>query len=98
MTAFGWDMTNASMMDAFKVTVGKNGTVRRLDVAGLLAWSWRSSKPNLELNRKPDEMRDVEVTLDFTPNALASVLYRQGNTVVLACCTKGGKAATVVPS
>jgi hypothetical protein len=26
ITAFGWDMTNASMMDAFKVTVGKNGT------------------------------------------------------------------------
>jgi ribonuclease PH len=33
-------------------------------------------------------MRTPEVTLDFTPNALASVLYRQGNTVVLACCTK----------
>ncbi len=48
-------------------------------------------KTNLELNRKPDELRDVEVTLDFTPNALASVLYRQGNTVVLACCTKEAK-------
>lgn len=48
-------------------------------------------KTNLELNRKPDEMRDVEVTLDFTPNALASVLYRQGNTVILACCTKEAK-------
>ncbi len=48
-------------------------------------------KTNLELNRKPDEMRDIEVTLDFTPNALASVLYRQGNTVVLACCTKEAK-------
>ena len=48
-------------------------------------------KTNLELNRKTDELRDVEVTLDFTPNALASVLYRQGNTVVLACCTKEAK-------
>ena len=48
-------------------------------------------KTNLELNRKSDEMRDVEVTLDFTPNALASVLYRQGNTVILACCTKEAK-------
>ena len=48
-------------------------------------------KTDLELNRKPDEMRDVEVTLDFTPNALASVLYRQGNTVILACCTKEAK-------
>ena len=33
-------------------------------------------------------MRTPEVTLDFTPNALASVLYKQGDTVVLACCTK----------
>ena len=48
-------------------------------------------KTNLELNRKPDELRDIEVTLDFTPNALSSVLYRQGNTVVLACCTKEAK-------
>ena len=33
-------------------------------------------------------MRHVEVELDFTPNALASVLYRQGDTVILACVTK----------
>ena len=33
-------------------------------------------------------MRHVEVEIDFTSNALASILYRQGNTVVLACCTK----------
>ena len=33
-------------------------------------------------------MRQPEVELDFTKNALASVLYRQGNTVVLACATK----------
>ena len=42
----------------------------------------------LELTRANDEMREVEVKLDFTPNALASVLYRQGDTVVLACCTR----------
>ena len=48
-------------------------------------------KANLELSRKEDEMRDIEVQLDFTPNALASVLYRQGDTVVLACCTKESK-------
>ncbi len=41
-----------------------------------------------DTSRANDEMRAVEVTLDFTPNALASVLYRQGDTVVLACCTK----------
>jgi ribonuclease PH len=45
-------------------------------------------KTDLNLSRASDEMRTPEVTLDFTPNALASVLYKQGNTVVLACCTK----------
>ncbi|MCH1540385.1 MAG: ribonuclease PH [Candidatus Poseidonia sp.] len=45
-------------------------------------------KTDLELSRASDEMRNIEVELDFTPNALASVLYRQGDTVVLACCTK----------
>ena len=45
-------------------------------------------KTELNLSRAPDEMRTPEVTLDFTPNALASVLYKQGDTVVLACCTK----------
>mgnify|MGYP001495783808 CR=1 FL=1 len=38
--------------------------------------------------RSKDEIRQIDVTLDFTPNALASVLYRQGNTMVLACVTK----------
>ena len=33
-------------------------------------------------------MRHVEVEIDFTSNALASILYRQGDTVILACCTK----------
>ena len=38
--------------------------------------------------RLNDEIRQIEVTLDFTTNALASVLYRQGNTMILACVTK----------
>ena len=42
----------------------------------------------LKLSRAKDEMREVEVQLDFTPNALASILYKQGDTVVLACCTR----------
>jgi ribonuclease PH len=43
---------------------------------------------DLALTRDKDEMRDVEVELNFTPNALASVLYKQGETSVLACCTR----------
>nr|ANV79610.1 ribonuclease PH (rph) [uncultured Candidatus Thalassoarchaea sp.] len=39
-------------------------------------------------SRDKDKLREIEVTLDFTPNALASVLYRQGETVILACVTK----------
>ena len=30
----------------------------------------------------------MDRSIDFTSNALASILYRQGETVVLACCTK----------
>jgi len=45
-------------------------------------------KTGFETNRANDEMRDIEVTLDFTSNALASVLYKQGDTVILACCTR----------
>jgi len=43
---------------------------------------------DFEVNREKDKLREIEVTLDFTPNALASVLYRQGDTVILACVTK----------
>ena len=43
---------------------------------------------DFEVSRKKDKLREIEVTLDFTPNALASVLYRQGETVILACVTK----------
>ena len=34
-------------------------------------------------DRANDEIREIEVKLDFTPNALASILYNQGNTQVL---------------
>ena len=43
---------------------------------------------DIEVNRDKNKLREIEVTLDFTPNALASVLYRQGETVILACVTK----------
>ena len=42
-------------------------------------------------NRGTDEMREIEVALDYTPNALASLLYRQGDTTVLACATKADR-------
>ena len=45
-------------------------------------------KTEFETDRNADQMRHVEVEIDFTSNALASILYRQGNTVVLACCSK----------
>ena len=38
--------------------------------------------------RENDEIREIEVKLDFTPNALSSLLYSQGNTQVLVCVTK----------
>ena len=43
---------------------------------------------DIDVSRKQDKLRDIEVTLDFTPNALSSVLYKQGETVILACVTK----------
>ena len=45
-------------------------------------------KPGLkESSRDKDQLREISVEIDFTDNALASVLYKQGNTVVLACAT-----------
>ena len=38
-------------------------------------------------DRAADEIREIDVTLDFTPNADASVPYRQGDTMILACAT-----------
>ncbi|MDP6921174.1 MAG: ribonuclease PH [Candidatus Thalassarchaeum sp.] len=45
----------------------------------------------IDNGRGAGEMREVEVALDFTPNALASLVYRQGDTVVLACATKADR-------
>ena len=39
-------------------------------------------------SRKSNQIREIEVKLDFTPNALASVLYKQGDTIVLVSVTK----------
>ncbi len=38
--------------------------------------------------RGNDDLREVNVKLDFTPNALSSLLYRQGETQVIVCVTK----------
>ena len=45
-------------------------------------------KTDIETDRAKDEMRSIEVEIDFTPNALSSILYRQGNTHILCCVTK----------
>jgi len=45
----------------------------------------------IDSGRGAGEMREVEVALDFTPNALASLVYRQGDTIVLACATKADR-------
>ena len=45
----------------------------------------------IDSGRGASEMREVEVALDFTPNALASLVYRQGDTIVLACATKADR-------
>ena len=45
----------------------------------------------VDSGRDDGEMREVEVALDFTPNALASLVYRQGDTIVLACATKADR-------
>ena len=45
-------------------------------------------KSELSVERMKNEMRNVEVEINFTSNALASILYRQGETVILACVTK----------
>lgn len=48
----------------------------------------KNAANKIVLDRKSDELRDIEVKLDFTPNALASVLYKQGDTIVLISVTK----------
>jgi len=39
-------------------------------------------------DRKKDELREVGINLSFTPNALASLIYSQGDTQVLVCVTR----------
>ena len=43
---------------------------------------------DISSDRENDELREMDVTLDFTPNALSSLLYKQGDTIVLICVTK----------
>lgn len=45
-------------------------------------------KTDIATSRNNDDIREIEVEIDFTPNALASVLYRQGGTHILCCVTK----------
>ena len=48
------------------------------------------AKPKIELgarDRGSEEIRKVKVEMDFTPNALSSLLYSQGDTQVLVCVT-----------
>ena len=54
-------------------------------------------KSELSVERMKNEMRNVEVEINFTSNALASILYRQGETVILACVTKADSLPRWVP-
>ena len=55
------------------------------------------TKSGFEPNRERDQMREIEIELDFTNNALASILYKQGETVVLACATKEARLPNWFP-
>ena len=48
-------------------------------------------KTGVETDRDPNQMREVSVEFDFTPNALVSLLYKQGDTVVLVCISKDAR-------
>ena len=37
-----------------------------------------------EEDGEPQKMREITVDFDFTPNALSSILYKQGKTMVLS--------------
>ena len=54
-------------------------------------------KTDLETERPSNEMRDISVDFDFTSNALASVLYKQGDTVVLVCVSKDARLPNWFP-
>ena len=40
------------------------------------------------MKRENNEMREIKVQIDYTQNALASLIYSQGDTMVLVCVTK----------
>lgn len=63
----------------------------KFDEEEVRATAMAKFKSGIESDRANDEMRGVEVEIDFTPNALASILYRQGETVVMACVTKADR-------
>ena len=44
-------------------------------------------KTDVETEREHNQMRHVAVEIDCTPAALASIRYRQVDTVILLCCT-----------
>jgi ribonuclease PH len=48
-------------------------------------------KTGIETDRDPNQMREVSVEFDFTSNALVSLLYKQGDTVVLVCVSKDAR-------
>ena len=48
-------------------------------------------KTGMETDRPSDEMREISVDFNFTSNALASILYKQGDTVVLVCVSKDAR-------
>jgi ribonuclease PH len=48
----------------------------------------KTKKDDIDITRDSEELRAVKVEMDFTANALSSILYSQGNTKILACVTK----------
>ena len=54
-------------------------------------------KTDLHSNREADAMREVSVEFDFTSNALVSLLYKQGETVVLVCVSKDARLPNWFP-
>lgn len=48
----------------------------------------KTKKDSIDITRSSEELRDIKVEMDFTTNALSSILYSQGNTKILACVTK----------
>ena len=48
----------------------------------------KTKKGSIDITRGSEELRDIKVEMDFTSNALSSILYSQGNTKILVCVTK----------